>query len=204
MVGQTGDIIFGKNQPGVANDMGISPLSEPITGTSQAIASMRTRPNCSFQLDNVRDGSTRTSSLCRNGTISAEGNAPLKRRDQQCPNPVPMIPVSAESARHRQCAPANCPAPVPLPAAADRSFLRYEPSSGGADSKRAFLRNEERCRCFRRNSAVSTPNCGITRYGPQVTLRLPHVDGSLIAHNPVVGPVQHLLFHDVERRRIAA
>ena len=45
-----------------AMTLGISPESEPTTGTPQAMASINTRPNCSFQLGRVREGSTRASS----------------------------------------------------------------------------------------------------------------------------------------------
>ena len=51
----------GKMNPLPPMTPGIAPLSEPITGRPLAIASTSTRPNCSFQLGRVRDGSTSTS-----------------------------------------------------------------------------------------------------------------------------------------------
>ena len=53
----------GKISPASPITFGISPLSEPITGTPHAIASISTRPNCSFQFGRVSDGKTNTSKV---------------------------------------------------------------------------------------------------------------------------------------------
>ncbi len=61
---QRGSVAFRKDQPAAGVELitqGISPESDPTTGTPQHSASTRTRPNCSTHLAVVRDGSTSTS-----------------------------------------------------------------------------------------------------------------------------------------------
>ena len=65
---------------------GISPESEPITGTSHAIASMITRPNCSFQFERVSDGTTSMSILLRTSGTSRDGTELRKKMRSRMPS----------------------------------------------------------------------------------------------------------------------
>ncbi len=86
---------------------GISPDAAPTTATSQAIASTRTRPNCSFQLRRVREGSTSTSTERKKSGIRVEGSggrkvsiSPSPSRAACARNAASSGPLPSTVARH--------------------------------------------------------------------------------------------------------